>query len=68
MTVQEIINIGKVTKVDILNFVDGVGCYGEVQKTLNEATGFEKAGIDINTDEATNEEILSAGIIDVTPF
>ena len=41
MKAIELVNNGTLTLEDLMNFVDGTENYEQVQKELNESTGFE---------------------------
>jgi len=66
MKAIELVNSGVISEQELFDFVDGnLQTWESAQKILNEATGFKKAVLDLNTDEDfTNNDILNAEIID----
>jgi len=67
MTTYELIQNGKITISELIDFMEGVGAYKEVQKTLNKETGFENAKIDLDA-PYTNSDLSNASIIEVDVF
>ena len=57
-------NLETVTVEDLKNFIEGTGNYKQVQKDLDEVTGFEKSILDLDTSgEFSDSDILNADLI-----
>ena len=65
MKASELVSNGTVTIEDLKDFIDGTGNWESTQSDLNNATGFDKTVLDLNTDEDfTDEDILNSKLID----
>lgn len=66
MKAIELVNKGIISEQELFDFVDGnLQTWESAQRILNEATGFDKAILNLNTDEDfTNEDVLNAEIIE----
>ena len=65
MKAQELVNKGIVSTEELIDFCEGTGNFEQTQRDLNEATGFDKANLDLCTlENLTKEDILDAEIIE----
>ena len=65
MTVQDVINAGKTTLEDVINFIEGVGNWEQTRQDIIECTGISDPILEgINTlVNYTDDEVLNAEII-----